>query len=190
MYSVKISVIILLLTTMVGCGGDNNLIPSNRDLRPTVTAGSTGHLPSQKLADFNLQDSLGNTWRLSDHLNTGLVPADATVLYFTMWCPICLAHSDHMLYTVIPKFAARGTTNYVLVDYVSGSVVGARSSEISNGYNNSPFTVLADSTQSLMQQLNASMGTTVVVDRYGTVLMNEDYRTGSNLTNILNGILP
>jgi len=191
MYSVKIGTILtFVLILMTGCGGNNNLAPSSSDLRPTVTAGSVGYLPTQKIADFSLQDSLGNPWRLSDHLSGGLVPANATVLYFTMWCPICLAHSDHILYTVIPKFAARGTTNYMLIDYVSGSVIGARSSEIANGYNGSPFTVLVDSTQSLMQQLNASMGTTVVVDSYGTILMNEDYRTGTNLMSILDGVLP
>ena len=181
---------IAVLLLLSSCGGNSDLAPSSSDLRPVVTTGSTGNLPTQTIKDFSLQDSLGNTWRLSDHLNGGIAPADATVLYFTMWCPICLAHSDHMLFNVIPSFASRGTTNYMLVDYVSGTVAGARASEIANGYNGSSFTVLVDASQTLMTQLNASMGTTVVVDRYGTILMNEDYRTGANLSTVLNGVLP
>jgi len=177
-----------LLLGLSGCSGDLN--PSAADMRAVVTAGSVGNQPGQSIAPFSLLDSLGNPWNLSDHLVGGATPANATVFYFTMWCPICLGHSDHMLFSVIPAFAARGTTHYVLVDYVSGSVVGARASELANGYGGSPFTVVSDSSQSLMTQLNAAMGSTVVVDAYGTILMNEDYRTGVNLTQTLNGVLP
>jgi len=50
--------------------------------------------------------------------------------------------------------------------------------------------VLVDSGQSLMTQLNAAMGSTIVINNSGVILMNEDYRNGVNLTNVLNGVIP
>jgi len=190
MFSVKSLHLTLLCLSLAlsACGSDLN--PSGTDLRPPVTAGSIGNQVSQQVAPFSLLDSRGNPWRLTDHLPGGTAPADAIVLYFTMWCPICLSHSDHMLSSIIPAFAARGNVQYVLIDYISGSVVGGRASELANGYGGSPFTVLVDSGQSLMTQLNAAMGSTIVINNSGVILMNEDYRNGVNLTNVLNGVIP
>lgn len=196
MYSVKISIqryamLALIACTMVACGGAaDDLAPSSTDQRPAVVAGSIGSMPSQKAGDFTVLDENGAPWRLYDHLSGGAQPSDAVVIYFTMWCPICLSHSDHLLYTVMPQFAGRGNTSYVLVDYVSGSVVGTRASVLANGYGGSPFTVLADSNLTVFNQFQASMGKTIVLDTYGTVLMNEDYRTGSNLISKLHALLP
>lgn len=195
MYSVKTmpvlktSLMVGLSLLLAGCSG-TDLNPSGADQRPAVVAGSTGNQVGQKIANFSLQDSLNNTWNLADHLVGGAVPADAIVLYFTMWCPICMSHTDHMLFSVIPSFSKRGTTQYVLVDYVSGSSAGARASELANGYGGSPYVVLSDQNQALMNQLNAAMGSTIVINRNGIILMNEDYRNGATLSQTLNGVLP
>ncbi len=196
MYFVNLYLLrMFLIAAMLGlsaCGGDltDDLNPSDADLRPAVTTGTIGHQPGQVAADFSLRSSTDQTFQLSEHLATGSAPADAVVLYFTMWCPICLAHSDHMYNLVIPTFETRGTVVYALVDYVSGSVQGARASEMANGYAGSDFITLVDAQQGVMEQFNAAMGSVVVIDTNGTILMNEDYRNGDGLTNTLNDLLP
>ena len=107
-----------------------------------------------------------------------------------MWCPICLGHSDHMFNTVMPQFQDRGDVVYILVDYVSGSTAVVRATETASGYTGSGFVTLADNDQSLLKQFEATNGTTVVIAGDGTVLLNEDYRTGENLMNILDEHLP
>ena len=173
------------------CGDvTDDLNPSADDKRPVVEAGSTGYLPGQLAADFSLSTSTADTFQLSDHLAAGTEPADAVVLYFTMWCPICLAHSDHMYNVVIPQFRNRGTVVYALVDYVSGSVAGSRASEIANGYAGSEFVTLVDDQRTLMEQFNAAMGSVIVIDADGVILMNEDYRNGEDLMGTLDRLLP
>lgn len=178
-----------LLCAACGSLGDD-LLPSNQDRRAAVVPGSTGHLPGQVAADFTAVDTLSQPFVLSDHLAGGATPADAIVLYFTMWCPVCLSHTDHMLGSVVPAVSGRGTVVYLLVDYVSGSVALSRAAELGAGYAGSAFTVIADLNQNLFAQFDAAMGTTVVLGPDGTVLMNEDYRTGQNLFAILDGVLP
>jgi peroxiredoxin len=176
---------------LVACGGvEDDLLPSDQDLRAPVDAGSVGSAPGQTAADFQVQDSAGNAVQLADYLSDGATPADAVVLYFTMWCPICLSHSDHMLSTVIPRFRDRGEVVYGLVDYVSGSVALARAAEQANGYARSAFLVLVDVDQALFDQFDAAMGTVVVIGRDGVIRLNEDYRTGANLAAALDGLLP
>jgi len=184
MFSVK-QILLIAVLLLAACG--NNLAPSGSDMRATVTAGSPGYQPGQTAIDFTLSDSLGNPFTLSDHLIGGATPAKAVVLYFTMWCPICTSHMDHLLYTTIPQVTAAPVV-YAVVDYVSGSVPVTRSAEVQNGYGGSAFTVLADSSQGLFNLANAAMGTTIVIDPYGAVLMNEDYRNGQNLANLLKGL--
>jgi len=181
----------LLLSMLSACGDlTEDLSPSSDDKRATVTAGTTGYMPGQLAADFFISSSAADTFQLSDHLATGAEPADVVVLYFTMWCPICLAHSDHIYNVVMPQFAGRGTIVYGLVDYVSGSVSAARASEQANGYAGSDFVTLVDNQHALMDQFNGAMGTVVVIDSDGTILMNEDYRNGATLIDILGQQLP
>jgi len=168
----------------------DDLLPSSSDKRSDVVLGSIGSRPGQIAADFSIQDSLGNTFNLADHLSGGSQPADVIVLYFTMWCPICLSHTDHMLTTVIPQFSSRGTVVYGLVDYVSGSIALSRATELANGYGGSAFTTLVEINQDLMNQFNAAMGTVVVIATDGTILLNEDYRNGTALQDILDQQLP
>ncbi len=182
--------LVCLALLLGGCDVQDDLLPSGSDERPTVSIGTVGIEPGQIAADFTLSDSLGNPFTLSDQLAGGAQAADAVVLYFTMWCPICLGHSDHLLWEIEPRFRARGTVRYVLVDYVSGSVVATRSSEVANGYSGSIFTTLADSHQALFRQFDAAMGTTIVIAADGTIWMNEDYKDGSKLSAMLDGLLP
>jgi len=181
----------LLCLHLVACGGvEDDLWPSDEDQRGSVAAGSVGALPGQTAADFQVQDSVGNAVQLADYLSDGATPADAVVLYFTMWCPICLSHSDHMLSTVVPRFRDRGDVAYALVDYVSGSVALSRAAEQANGYAGSDFVVLADVDQALFDQFDAAMGTIVVIGPDGVIRLNEDYRTGAHLAASLDELLP
>jgi len=182
--------VLCLLLAACGNGIGDDLLPSNSDQRAPVVAGSTGNRPGQVAADFTVPDSLGGAFKLSDHLATGVAPADAVVLYFTMWCPTCLSHADHILGTVVPTFQGRGNVVYGMVDYVTGSVALARASEIANGYAGSEFIVLADEQLTLFNQFNGAMGSTVVIGPDGTIHLNEDYRTGMNLIATLDGLLP
>jgi len=191
MYYVKKLILIFSTLMLLGCGDMmDDLDPSGSDNRLPVVAGSTGNMPGQIVADFSLKDSLDSDFVLSDHLDGGASRADVVVLYFTMWCPVCLAHSDHMLNTIVPSFANRGDVVFALVDYVSGSVAATRAAERANGFANSAFITLSDVNLSVFDQLNGAMGSVVVVDSDGTVLMNEDYRNGVALSAVLDQQLP
>ena len=126
-----------------------------------------------------VQDTLGNSYALSTELAT----ADAVVLYFTMWCPICDSHASHMRSAIIPDFPQ---VRFLLVDYVTGSITASRSAQLSNGYASS--TVLVDTDLSLFNLYQASMGTTVVIDSTGIVRMNEDYKDGVKLRAVLEAL--
>lgn len=183
--SLQIMFCILLLMFIVGCGGmSDDLNPSGEDKRPTVEAGTVGTQVDQIAPDFAIVDSLGNTRTLSSELAV-LAPGNTLVFYFTMWCPICDSHQSHMLSAVISTFP---NSRYYLVDYVSGSVAGTRDAEVSNGYSASPFTTLADTDQSVLNLFNATMSTTVVIDSSGFVRMNEDYKDGARLMELLTAL--
>lgn len=176
---------------LVACNDlTDDLRPSGKDERAAVTAGSVGNMPGQRAADFSISDSLGETFTLSNHLDGGSEPADIIVLYFTMWCSICLTHSDHIYGQTMPQFKDRGTVVYALVDYVSGSVAISRASEQANGYAGSDFVTLVDSDLALQNQFNGTMASVVVINSDRTILMNENYRTGEKLTSILDKHLP
>jgi hypothetical protein len=56
-------------------------------------------------------------------------------------------------------------------------VADARNAEVSNGYDGSGFIILADTQQTVLNLYKAAMGTTVVVDRNGVIMMNENYKS-------------
>ena len=182
--AVKITVVramaIFVLLLVAGCQeiGDD-LTPSGADRRPDVVAGSMGTQVDQQSPDFVVQDTLGISYALSTEVAT----ADAVVLYFTMWCPICDSHASHMRSATIPDFPQ---VRFFLVDYVTGSITASRSAQLSNGYAGS--TVLVDVDQSLFDLYQASMGTTVVIDSAGIVKMNEDYKDGVKLRAVLESL--
>lgn len=168
------------LLLVAGCQEiTDDLSPSGTDRRPDVVAGSMGTQVGQQSPDFAVQDTLGNSYALSTELAT----ADAVVLYFTMWCPICDSHASHMRSAIIPDFPR---VKFFLVDYVTGSITASRSAQLSNGYASSMVWVDVD--QSLFGLYQASMGTTVVIDSAGIVKMNEDYKDGVKLRAVLDAL--
>lgn len=184
-------VLVMMLAGLIACDIQDDLLPSSSDERGAVIPGSIGHLPTQVAADFTVKDVYGNDFVLYDHLTIGSnsTPADVVVLYFTMWCPACLADTDTLYTNIIPQFSSRGTVVYALVDYVSDSVNYAYSTAQSNGYLGSSYEILADTNNLLENQFNGAMGITVVIDSDGTILMNEDYKS-DKLIEILDQQLP
>ncbi len=179
MFSAKWIVLPALLAAMIAACG-NNLIPSGEDKRITTTA-SAGHAVGQTAPDFSMPDTAGGTVSLSA-LNAAGKPV---VLYFTMWCPICDAHMQHMQSTAMAQYP---NAVYVAVDYLSGSVAVAADAQNSAGYASSPFVVGVDVGQAVLNTFHATMGTTVVIDKTGIVRMNEDYKDGTALLTVLGAL--
>jgi len=175
--------VVLLVTFLglAGCDGiTDDLLPSGEDKRPAVEAGTIGTQVGQQSPDFSLSDTLGNSRGLYAEL---AIPKDGVVLYFNMWCPICDAHASHMRAEVMPNFPA---VSFFLVDYVTGSLSASRDAQLSNGY--ADIETLVDAVQEVFNLYQASMGTTVVIDKNGIVRMNEDYKDGVKLTEILQAL--
>ncbi|BCS55334.1 peroxiredoxin [Geobacter sp. SVR] len=170
---------LVLLCLLTGCG--DNLFPSGEDQRPPVQTGTTGPSVGQQAPDFSARDITGATVTLS----SALAGKKGLVLYFTMWCPICDIHMNHLRSVVMPSFP---DVAFLLVDYVSGSVTDAANAATSAGYAGSGFTVLADVGQVLLGSYQGTMGTTVVIDGTGIITMNEDYQDGSRLRTALTAL--
>lgn len=168
----------ITLLTLVGCQSDLN--PSGEDKRPAVQPGIIGNQVGQIAPDFTLESTLNTFHTLSSEYGTH----DAVVFYFTMWCPVCDSHMSHMRATYVPQYP---NVRFFIVDYVDATVANARAAQLSNGYGN--MTVLADVNQSVLTLYGGTMGTTVVVDRFGVVQMKQDYSDGSKLGQVL-GSLP
>jgi len=184
MGSGKMLLLWLLLVLTGGCSGMmDDIAPSGTDKRPVVACGITGPYVCQDAPDFTLSDTLGNMVTLSSVvLSPGV---RGTVIYFTMWCPVCDMHISNMRSSVVPNYP---DVRFFLVDYVSGSVANARNAELSNGYSGSGFTVLVDTNQAVLGSFHATMGTTVIIDATGVVRMNEDYKDGSRLKSALSAL--
>jgi len=157
----------------------DDLVPSGDDQRLPVVAGTSGPDVGQLAPDFTVSDTFGNPVTLSSEWAT----AEGVVLYFTVWCPICDSHMSHIRSDVAPDFPS---VDFLLVDYVTGSVSASRSAQVSNGYTD--FRVLADADQSVLDLYHATMATTVVIDRSGVVQMNEDFKDGTKLREVLEAL--
>lgn len=153
---------------LASCGTD--LLPSGTDKRPPVQCGSVGPNVCQNAPDFTLFDSLGTSVTLS----MMLASSGGVVIYFTMWCPVCDTDMTDMRSSIMPAFP---NVTFLVADYVSGTVADARNAEVSNGYDGSGFIILADTQQTVLNLYKAAMGTTVVVDRNGVIMMNENYKS-------------
>lgn len=172
---VRTAAALLLGLSLAGCGGMvDDLRPSGADERGAAQAEGAGTKVGQTAPGFSMPDIDGVPRGLAELLEG----ADAVVLYFTMWCPICYSHMDHMRRSVIPAFPG---TRFVLVDYVSGSVENSRAAAAAAGYADTSFTILVDEDQAVLRLFGATMGTTVVIDGAGVVRMNEDYKQGAKL---------
>jgi hypothetical protein len=100
-----------------------------------------------------------------------------------MWCPVCDTDMTNMR-SIMPAFPY---VTFLVADYVSGTVADARNAEVSNGYAGSGFIILADTQQTVLNLYNATMGTTVVIDRNGVIMMNESYKS-DKLQSVLAGL--
>lgn len=170
---------VLLVISLAACGDiTDDLVPSGHDRRSPVEVGTTGPEVGQIAPDFTVPDSFGDPYGLSESLtyNRGVV------LYFTMWCPVCDSHLSHMRDAVIPRFAG---IEFVAVDYVSGSVADVRSAQEAHGFGGTAIRVLADLDDVVEILYEGTMGTTVVIGADGMVRMNEDYRNGARLVEVL-----
>lgn len=171
---------LLLSLGMVGCEDmTDDLSPDGGDARPAVVAGSSGVQVSQLAPSFTAVDTLN----ASRTLTSELVGVDGVLLYFTMWCPTCDSHMSHIRSQLVPDFP---NVTFLVVDYVTGSVVASRSAQLANGY--ASFTVLADVDLSLFNTFNGSMGATVVIDSSGIVQFNEDYKDGFKVRTVLEAL--
>jgi len=176
--------LILLLVILTGCGGMmDDLNPSGSDKRPPVQCGITGPSVCQIAPDFTLSDTQGTSVTLSSELTT--TNRIGVVIYFTMWCPYCDSDMTDIRNRFIPSHP---NVRFYAVDYVSGSVAGAASAELANGYTGSEFVVLADTQQTVLNLYQATMQTTIVIDSAGVVRMNESYKNGARLQAALSGL--
>mgnify|MGYP001084310700 CR=1 FL=1 len=169
-----------LSSLMAACDGVmDDLKPSGADKQPDAGDGSLGITVGQQSPDFALFNTEGESVGLADELTR----ADAVVLYFNMWCPICDAHASNMRREIIPNFPE---VSFFLVDYVTGSISASRRAQLENGYGD--IETLVDAEQELFDLYEASMGTTIVIDSGMIVRMNEDYKDGVKLEEILQAL--
>jgi peroxiredoxin len=177
--------LILILAILAGCSGTgDDLLPSGEDQRPTIVDGAIGGRPGNTAPDFALITTVNSNFTLSDYPRGGANEAEAVVLYFTMWCPICSAHMDQIQFEIMPKFAGADVI-YLAVDYLSDSVIITRQSQLEAGFSDGDWLAAPDPGQVVTSIFQGTMGTTVVIDPDGIVRLNEDFRTGENLVRIL-----
>ncbi len=162
--------LVCFLLFAAGCGSD--LAPSGNDQRPAVLCGVTGPQVCQDAPDFTISDSLGKSVTLSSVISAPTT--SGVVLYFTMWCSVCDTDMALMRDWIIPGYP---NVKFFAVDYVSSSVTQARDAEVNNNFDGSGFIVLADTNRTVYNRYNATMATTVVIDRNGVIRMNESYKS-------------
>ena len=166
---INLSALVALVFTLSACQED--LLPDDSQL-PLNATGMT-------LDNFNVSLNTSEEVELTQTLET----SDAVVLYFTMWCPVCDSHMNHIRNELV---AAYPNVNFIMVDYVSGSQSDSRSSQLNSGY--SDFNVIADTDDYLQDLLQGTMGTIVVIDKNQVVLLNEYFKNDSALTQVLNNL--
>lgn len=161
--------IFTLLVAFAGIAGCSNLLPDGTDLRSKNANNGNILSVGQIAPEFSLSDSDGNTVTLSQ----ALAGKTGVIIYFTMWCSICTAHSDEMLNSVMPAY---GNVKFFLADYVSATPAEAGTMKNFSGYGSTAFTVLSDPAQQLMNSYGATMGFTVVIDSTKKIRLNESYK--------------
>ncbi len=185
----RLGLLLGLVWALLGCqpGLVDDLLPSDEDRR-----GGESYLPGQPLDAATRAAPLvdvNGVRRTLDELLGAADPPDAVVIYFTMWCPICLAHTDHLHNEVLPRFAG-ADVRYLVVDYVSGSWQDMRAAAAANGYLGTDLEVVLDADDVLFQRLHGAMGNVVVVDADGVIRMNAYYRDGRELVATLSRLVP
>jgi len=181
MYYANLLLVVLALL-LSGC--EENLNPSGDDKRPSVDTTLVGYQVGQIAPDVTLESTLSGTTQSHYTLYTETGSHDAVVLYFTMWCPVCDEHMSHLRNIYLSNYP---NVQFLLVDYVNGTVSDARISQLGAGYGG--MVTLADTSGLAENLYNGTMGSTVVISSANRVLMNQDYSDGSKLGQVL-GALP
>ena len=173
-------ILVALVLVLTAC---NDLYPSGEDKRAPVDPNTIGSSVGQMAPDFDLSDTENNMVNMFFELNS----TSGIVLYFTMWCPICESHMDHMRKYVIPNYP---NVKFFIDDYVSGTVDQSRTAQEEHFYTD--MTVLVNNIpQNVLSLYEATMGTTVVIENagsHGIVRMNEDYKDATRLIDKLNAL--
>ncbi len=165
------------LLALAGCQED--MMPSSKDQRSenqNQVGGSVGGTVGSTVEDFSYTLSTGE----QNQLNTLLQTHDAVVLYFTMWCPVCTEHMQHIqvLTAEHPNIA------FVFVDYLTNSVANTRQTQLSQGWDG--FDTISDFDNALENQFDGTMAITVVIDKNSIVKLNEEFKNGARLKDVLN----
>lgn len=171
--TIKILLLILLATGLHACKGiEDDLLPSGQDLR------TIQHSP-RKIGNMVAQGEEGviNLKKASAASSQGMV------LYFTMWCPICNSHTDHIISKIKPHYPE---VDFYLVDYVNATLDDAQSARDASGYGNSGLILLLDHKNQVQNAFDGTMGIVVVVNPAGEVLLHEDFKDGTKLKQVLN----
>jgi peroxiredoxin len=172
---IKLTTFILIgMFLLTGCQED--LFPSNDQLTSKSEA-QVGALIDD--LEFTLSTNI------NDEISSRLQPnnIDAVVLYFTMWCPVCDSHMSHIRSQFKNQYP---NIEFMFVDYVSGSTTSSRGAQTSSGY--SDFDVISDYDNALENYFSGTMASTIVIDKNFIVLMNEEFKTGSQLASILDNL--
>jgi peroxiredoxin len=171
--TIRLLTLAFTLCFISGCQED--LAPSNDPLSDTSSAvvGST-------IDDFSYTLSTADTEFVSSRLQA----SDAVVLYFTMWCPVCDSHMQHIRQHFVNQYP---NIDFIFIDYISGSVTYSRRAQTSSGY--ADFSVVADIDDDLQTALSGTMATTVVIDKNFIIKMNEVFKTGQQLSTVLDAII-
>ncbi len=179
MFFKKVSLCLIATAFLSGISGcQEDMLPSNKDERKSVEAGSEGSRVGQVISDFSASLSTGDTYTLSEQLATH----DAVVLYFTMWCPVCSTH----MRAIDKEFEEEyENIDFVFVDYLSNSISSTRSTQSSQGWKHIP--TISDFDNHLENMLQGNMAITVIIDKNFIVQFNEEYKD-DRLLSVLNSL--
>lgn len=158
MHSIKHIFFICLALLLSACVED--LAPEKEDLRKES---SFEVKPSE---NFSVSTTDNDIINLEDELAS----YDAVVLYFTMWCSTCGGHMDEIDY----KQDNYPNIRFLMVDYVSGSIVQSKKSQRDNGYQH--MTTLVDNNDLLQDMYDGKMATTVIINSQQEIIFNEIYK--------------
>lgn len=172
-YSIKLLAVTGLLFCLTACQED--MIPSGEDQRQADT-----DLVGKMIEDFSFDLSTGE----QDSLNNRLQNHDAVVLYFTMWCTKCDQHMKDMWFNLMDQYPS---VDFIAVDYLtSSSVENTRSTQLELGWGS--FPTISDHDDALENLLGGTMAITVVIDKNSVVQLNEEYKNGSRLREVLDAL--
>lgn len=167
----RLAILIPTIFLLAACQED--LLPSNDQL-PMTSLSEVG-----SALEFDLSFTL-NTGE-TESLNQQLEEHDLLVLYFTMWCPTCQNHAASLRQDFVNQYP---NTKFMLIDYVSSSVNNSRQTQIASSA--ADFIVVSDYNGKLKSRLNGTMATTIVIDKNLVIQMNETFKDGSRLADVLN----